>query len=428
MLNTSTAVPGDYLWFDYRSSAVKQAAESNRLPQLNAASLKLVQWNIERGYKIDKIIEELQRVDADVITLQELDIACERTHWADIAKAICEALQCCGVFALEFVEHDSHDRSHENRCGRQETYGPAFHGNAILSKQHTLQRPRVVPHSWLLNWNVIGHKLKEPRTGFRSFLCCEVEDDRHLLMVYSLHLEVFHCGPLGRVRQVGDVLYDVGKRKERFNQLNEKQRKNFHIFIGGDFNTIGHSIVRLSGKYHRDRMWLLSLGENEATWFQRKFLCKLCPSETTLLQRLATNSHWLWRFVYGFSKCEMERIFGGASGSHYLYDPFNKYSDVTLNNPAYRGFVQGKLDWMLLSNVRVNHASMFNHDYSASDHRGLFAEVSLFESSEPADVYVPWQRHWFGEVLPYLVVRLTAIATLGYLCSSLLSVAAFWVQ
>ena len=33
-------------------------------------SVRFLQWNIERGYKLPGIIEELKRIDADVIALQ----------------------------------------------------------------------------------------------------------------------------------------------------------------------------------------------------------------------------------------------------------------------------------------------------------------------------------------------------------------------
>ena len=40
-----------------------------------------LQWNIERGYELDGIIEELKRLDADVLSLQEIDIGCARSNW-----------------------------------------------------------------------------------------------------------------------------------------------------------------------------------------------------------------------------------------------------------------------------------------------------------------------------------------------------------
>jgi endonuclease/exonuclease/phosphatase family metal-dependent hydrolase len=42
-----------------------------------------LQWNIERGYQLAGIIEELRSIDADVISLQEVDVGCERSGGAD---------------------------------------------------------------------------------------------------------------------------------------------------------------------------------------------------------------------------------------------------------------------------------------------------------------------------------------------------------
>ena len=42
-----------------------------------------MQWNIERGYKLDNIVQELKHIDADVIALQEVDIGCERSDSID---------------------------------------------------------------------------------------------------------------------------------------------------------------------------------------------------------------------------------------------------------------------------------------------------------------------------------------------------------
>ena len=42
-----------------------------------------LQWNIERGYKLQQIVTELKAVDADIIALQEVDIGCERSLSVD---------------------------------------------------------------------------------------------------------------------------------------------------------------------------------------------------------------------------------------------------------------------------------------------------------------------------------------------------------
>ncbi len=45
--------------------------------------LDRLQWNIERGYALEKIVDELKAIDADIIALQEVDIGCERSSSID---------------------------------------------------------------------------------------------------------------------------------------------------------------------------------------------------------------------------------------------------------------------------------------------------------------------------------------------------------
>ena len=62
------------------------AAAANRPPTClspPACRPPAVQWNIERGYQLAGIIEELRSIDADIISLQEVDVGCERSGGAD---------------------------------------------------------------------------------------------------------------------------------------------------------------------------------------------------------------------------------------------------------------------------------------------------------------------------------------------------------
>ncbi|CUG87957.1 endonuclease/exonuclease/phosphatase, putative [Bodo saltans] len=416
------AKPGDILVWDYRPpDAIAGVSATPRA--LVDVPLRTAQWNIERGYKLPLILQTLKRIDADVITLQELDIGCERSDFADVADEIAKTLSAQLVFAVEFEEFDCPSRSHENRCGQQKERGmKALHGNAIVSKHFSLNRPTLVEHSWRLDWDKAGTHFKEPRTGFRSFLRCEIEagtssnqayQPMHLFAIYTLHLEIFHCGPLSRARQLGDALHDATTLLEKTKLLSPST--TFHVFIGGDLNTIGHSIVRCSGKYNaQKRMRFLSIGENESTWLQRKVLSRNIPGETSLLQQWVTNSDWLWKYLYSFSTEDLQRI---RNTSLFMWDPFNKYADTTMNNPLYHGLVQGKLDWSLFSNVIVQRTSLENNDYSESDHKLLVVDIVLPFGTTAKETYVPWKRHFVGEFLPYFVTRVAAIAALCYLIS-----------
>jgi endonuclease/exonuclease/phosphatase family metal-dependent hydrolase len=57
-------------------------------------SIRFLQWNIERGYKLPGIIEELRRTDADVIALQARALRTQRSrHHALSWRAACT--RCC---------------------------------------------------------------------------------------------------------------------------------------------------------------------------------------------------------------------------------------------------------------------------------------------------------------------------------------------
>ena len=73
------------------------------------------------------------------------------------------------------------------------------------------------------------------------------------------------------------------------------------------------------------------------------------------------------------------------SRSHMLNagfaDPFHPVDTTTLDNPQFRFFgislMKGKLDWLLLRRLTVRDTSVGNHDYSASDHKWLCADVTV---------------------------------------------------
>ena len=62
-------------------------------------------------------------------------------------------------------------------------------------------------------------------------------------------------------------------------------------------------------------------------------------------------------------------------------DPFDPEETITLDNPHFRifgfGLMKGKLDWLLLRRLAVSGTAVGNHDYSASDHKWLSADVAF---------------------------------------------------
>lgn len=54
--------PAEILHLDFRSGPTRNWDPSK--------PIRLLEWNIERGYKLDAIIEELRTIDADILALQ----------------------------------------------------------------------------------------------------------------------------------------------------------------------------------------------------------------------------------------------------------------------------------------------------------------------------------------------------------------------
>lgn len=377
---------GDLLHYDYRH-VEKHGCSRAKLGD----TFSVVQWNIERGVKLDAIIADLKALHADFIVLQELDINCRRSNYANMPKEIAKALEAELYFVCEFQELDSSLRSPVNAVGPRSqpaleletppnsgenegsTHKPVksyhLHGNAILSRHVTLREPTVIPLTSPFLWEEAGDRRKEPRKGFRGALRVRVDAvDRtsaHMapLYIYCCHFEVF-CGALARVRQLADCMADMQHITHVSTALNGARSRQPAFLLAGDLNTTAHGIVRLSRHYATDRLRWLSFGEVEACWLQRKVLgrnmqhlqASCCPLSYHFLAVAASRVHQflcnnslVWQYVYGFTKSEQDRM---SNVQLCLYDPSDKVTSITLDHPDYYGFARGKLDWILLSNLQ----------------------------------------------------------------------------
>lgn len=137
--------PGEVIHVDYRpinidsGTASDDAAPQQPATAANPQPMKLLQWNIERGYQLDLIIQQLREVDADVISLQEVDVGCDRSGCKDTGASIAQALGLNYLFICEFEELRS-----ELRDARSQ--GGGVHGNAIMTKFD------------IIKWDVIEHR------------------------------------------------------------------------------------------------------------------------------------------------------------------------------------------------------------------------------------------------------------------------------
>ena len=62
------------------------------------SSLRIVDWNIDRGLQLQAVIDFLTSTNADILILQEADLNARRTHRLNIAEEIARKLQMNYVF------------------------------------------------------------------------------------------------------------------------------------------------------------------------------------------------------------------------------------------------------------------------------------------------------------------------------------------
>src|SRR3974377_167890 len=68
------------------------------------STVSIVNWNINRGLKLQGGMEFLSLQKGDIILLQEVDLNARRPHHLNIAREISQKLQLNYVFGCEFRE------------------------------------------------------------------------------------------------------------------------------------------------------------------------------------------------------------------------------------------------------------------------------------------------------------------------------------
>lgn len=164
-------------------------------------SIRVVNWNINRGLRLQRVIEFLATAKADVVLLQESDLNARRTHHLNVAKEIAQKLQMNYVFGREFQELTQGSRA-----------SPAYHGQATLSRW-PLSNPRVLrfqkqSNFWRPRWFLPEIEPFQERIGGRLALVCETTIAGKRLVTYNLHLES-KGGDALRCSQVEETLEDA---------------------------------------------------------------------------------------------------------------------------------------------------------------------------------------------------------------------------
>ena len=164
-------------------------------------SIRVVDWNIDRGLQLPAIVDFLGNLNADILLLQEVDINARRTHRLNIAREIAQKLRLNYVFGREFVELAQGSKAN-----------PAWHGQATLSRWQ-ISGPRVIhfqrqSNFWKPRWFLPKVEPFQERLGGRIALAAEIDITGVSLVSYNLHLESRANDAL-RVSQLEEVVRDA---------------------------------------------------------------------------------------------------------------------------------------------------------------------------------------------------------------------------
>jgi len=164
-------------------------------------SLRIVDWNIERGQQLQGITDFVASANADILILQEVDVNARRTHRLNIAEEIARKLGMNYAFGREFEELVQGSKN-----------SPAYHGQATLSRWPILN-PRLIRFSkqsnfWQPHWFLPKVEPFQERLGGRIALVAEINVAGRKLVTYNLHLESRGTDAL-RISQLGEVLSDA---------------------------------------------------------------------------------------------------------------------------------------------------------------------------------------------------------------------------
>ena len=168
-------------------------------------SIRVVDWNINRGLQLSGIIEFLSSTKADLILLQEVDLNARRTRHLNIAREISQKLEMNYVFGREFQELTQGPRT-----------SPAYHGQATLSpwplSQSRILRFHRQSSFWRPRWFLPEIPPFQERVGGRMALVSNVSVAGRALVAYNLHLESRGNDSL-RCSQLEECFEDVGRYK-----------------------------------------------------------------------------------------------------------------------------------------------------------------------------------------------------------------------
>lgn len=183
--------------------------------------LRLITWNIDRGYKFDRVVNTLEEKKPELCLLQEVDDDDRRTHDRNIARDLAQKLGYNYAFGVEFQE-----------LSQSVDGQPAYHGQATFSRW-PIVKTRILRFQHQSGWwkpheLIPDRPFFQRRLGGRIALVTEISIGGTTVVVYNVHLESRSGGAI-QSAQLGEVLADL-----------KRYPAGTPAIIGGDFNSKYH--------------------------------------------------------------------------------------------------------------------------------------------------------------------------------------------
>lgn len=175
------------------------------------------------------------------------------------------------------------------------------------------------------------------------------------------------CGISDRLYQFSDILKD--------SRIKAKAGYDRQLILG-DLNTVANGIARILPLFCTDHLRFKTFGISEATFWRQNLFQVTDASFLDL--HVDDDEHFFNRRLnsWGLEKAYCRHLINPG-----FDDPWDTDKDVTLQKPKTGwinwNLVSGKLDWLLVRNLKVSQKWIGNHDYKHSDHKWLMVMASL---------------------------------------------------
>ncbi len=288
------------------------------IPAQGIETLKILNWNIERGFEPDTLLAYIKEVGADIVCLQEVDWGNLRTDNRDVLEYLAEQTGMLGLYSTEFIEIQTPYRW-------KKLAGGGVHGNAILTRVKPSSYYRLELPATSFDWNhptSTQSKLTkyEKRIGARFAMCAEFQLSGKKLLVSSAHFEDKFVGADGRYKQFRSLVEQIKTRLSA---------EDISV-IAGDLNTLETWLTRAVGYGKSAKGAPIPWYVSECAWWQHFVLPPTGYADPWQCKDWTHNVSW---------------------------------------------FYHQKLDWILVKNCQVVHYGM--GDKNSSDHRPLWVDLAI---------------------------------------------------